>query len=79
MSITVKTTNSNRVSVVQGSQASGSVVIKRADDLTVQGLSNVQSTDLQDGYTLVFDAVTNKWVTQQITGDVISAVDGGTY
>jgi hypothetical protein len=79
MSVTVKTTNSNRVSVVQGSQTSASVVIKRADNLTIQGLSNVQSTDLQDGYTLVFDAATNNWVTQQITGDVISTVDGGTY
>lgn len=79
MSVTVKTTTNNRVSVAQGSQTGASVVIKRADDLTVQGLSNVQSTDLQDGYTLVFDAATNKWVTQQITGDVISTVDGGTY
>lgn len=79
MSVTVRTTNNNRVAVVQGSQTGAAVVIKQADNLTVQGLSNVQSTDLQDGYTLVFDAATNKWVTQQITGDVISTVDGGTY
>lgn len=79
MSVTVRTTNNNRVAVVQGSQTGAAVVIKQADNLTVQGLSNVQSTDLQDGYTLVFDATTNKWVTQQITGDVISTVDGGTY
>lgn len=79
MSITVTSTNNNRVSVVQGNQAGASVVVKRADNLTVQGLSNVQSTDLQDGYTLVYDSATNKWVTQQISGAVIDAVDGGTY
>lgn len=79
MSVTVKTTTTNKVAVSQGSQTGASVVIKNADNLTVQGLSNVQSTDLQDGYTLVFDAATNKWVTQQISGDVIATVDGGTY
>ena len=79
MSVIVSSTNNNRVSVVQGNQAGAAVVVKRADNLTVQGLSNVQSTDLQDGYTLIYDAATSKWVTQQITGVAIDAVDGGTY
>jgi hypothetical protein len=79
MSVTVSSTNNNRVSVVQGNQTGASVVVKRADNLTVQGLSNVQSTDLQDGYTLIYDAATNKWVTQQIGNVAISAIDGGVY
>jgi hypothetical protein len=79
MSVIVSTTNNNKVSVVQGNQTGASVVVKRADNLTVQGLSNVQSTDLQDGYTLVYDSTTNKWITQQISGAAINAVDGGTY
>lgn len=82
MSNVVKLTpgsQTNRISVSQGSQSASSVVIKKADNLTVQGLSNVVSTDLQDGYTLVYDSETNKWVTQPISGGNISSVDGGTY
>ena len=70
---------SNTIRVVSGSQQTGSIVVKKGGDLTVQGLSNVVSTDLQDGYTIVFDAAQNKWVTQKITGEVVVSVDGGTY
>lgn len=79
MSVTVRSTSARNIAVTQGSQAQGSVVVKKAGELTVQGLSNVVSTDLQDGYTLVYDSVTNKWYTQQITGDVVQSIDGGTY
>lgn len=70
---------SNRITVVQGSQPTGSVVIKKAENLTVQSLSNVVSTDLQDGYTLVYDSETKKWIAQQIPAGSVGAVDGGTY
>lgn len=79
MSVTVRTGTARSVSVNQGSQSSGSIVIKKGENLTVQGLSNVVSTDLQDGYTLVYDAETNKWVAQQIPAGSVGAVDGGTY
>lgn len=69
---------SNTIRVITGQQPSGSVVIKKGGDLTIQGLSNVVSTDLQDGYTLVYDSESNKWVTQQV-GGAIASVDGGTY
>lgn len=70
---------SNPIRVIQGGQSTSSVVVKKAGDITVQGLSNVVSTDLQDGYTLVYDSTTKKWITQQVTGDSIQLVDGGTY
>lgn len=70
---------SNTIRVIQGSQPTGSIVVKKSADLTVQGLSNVVSTDLQDGYTLVFDSTTNKWITQQIDGVAIASLDGGIY
>lgn len=70
---------SNTIRVIQGSQPTGSIVVKKGADLTVQGLSNVVSTDLQDGYTLVFDSTTNKWITQQIDGVAIASLDGGIY
>jgi hypothetical protein len=69
----------NRITVVQGSQSTGSVVVKKADNLTLQGLTNVVSTDLQDGYTLVYDSETKKWITQPVSGGSIASVDGGTY
>lgn len=71
---------SNTVRVVSGANRNtGSIVVKKGGDLTVQGLSNVVSTDLQDGYTLVYDAAQNKWVAQQVSGETIQSVDGGTY
>lgn len=79
MSVVVRTATPTSISVGSGSQSTASVVVKRADNLTVQGLSNVVSTDLQDGYTLVYDSDTRKWVAQQISGAVIATVDGGTY
>lgn len=79
MSVTVRTGRNNAIAVSQGSQQTGSVVVKKADNLTVQGLSNVVSTDLQDGYTLVYDAETKKWIAQQIPAGTVGAVDGGTY
>lgn len=79
MSVTVRTGTTNSISVSQGSQTTSSVVVKKADNLTVQGLSNVVATDLQDGYTLVYDSETKKWVTQQIPASAVQSVDGGTY
>lgn len=70
---------SNTIRVVQGAQSTGAVVVKKSGDLTIQSLSNVVSTDLQDGYTLVYDSDTKKWVAQQISATTIAAVDGGTY
>lgn len=79
MTVVVKTTPTNSISVSQGVQGTASVVVKKGGDLTLQSLSNVVSTDLQDGYTLVYDSETKKWVTQQFSSNVIASVDGGTY
>lgn len=79
MTVTVRTKTTNNIAVTQGSQTTGAVVVKRGGDITLQSLSNVVSTDLQDGYTLVYDSQLNKWVTQLVSGDAIQSVDGGTY
>lgn len=79
MSVIIRSNPATNISVTQGSQTTGAVVVKTGADLTVQGLKNVVSTDLQDGYTLVYDSTTNKWVTQQIDSGQIASVDGGTY
>lgn len=79
MSVTVRTGTTNNISVSQGSQVGSSVIVKKGDALTVQSLSNVVSTDLQDGYTLVYDSETKKWVTQLVSVAAVASVDGGTY
>lgn len=79
MSVTVRTTPQNSITVTQGSQTAGGVTIKKSGDLTLQGLSNVNSTNLDDGYTIIYDTQTRKWVTQPVSNVTITAVDGGTY
>lgn len=80
MTVTVRSNSSRSVTVSQGSQASAGIVIKKGGELTVQQLTNVVSTDLQDGYSLVYDAATGKFVTRKIELDVVTTVvDGGTY
>ena len=79
MTVVVRQSSSNSIAVTQGSQTQAAITVKKGADLTVQGLSNVVSTDLQDGYTLVYDTTTNKWITQQLGIESIAGIDGGTY
>ena len=65
--------------VNQGGSARASVVVKKGGNLTIQSLQNVDATDLQDGYTLVYDQDTGKFVTQPAGNVTITLVDGGTY
>ena len=53
---------------------------KQVTSAKVEQLANIDiSNGLQDGYTLVYDEPTGKWVAQQLeAGDLIS-LDGGTY
>lgn len=76
MTVVVRSGSANRIAVSQGGQSSASIVVKRAADVTLQSLNNVVATDLQDGYTLIYDTDTNKWVAQPVT---LVTVDGGTY
>jgi len=70
----------NSLTVNAGSRSEGAVVIKKLDgSLTVQGLSNVDSANLQDGYTIIYDAETNTWVTQEIVATAVASLDGGYY
>lgn len=75
MTVTVISGSTNRVAVSQGQQSSASIVVKKAtDNITLQSLNNVVATELEDGYTLVYDLDLNKWVAQPLT-----TVDGGTF
>ena len=78
---TTSTTSRTPALVVNaGSRSESAVVVKRLDgSLTVQGLSNVNSANLQAGYTIIYDAETNTWVTQEIVATAVANLDGGTY
>jgi hypothetical protein len=46
--------------------------------VNLEELKNVNSTDLEDGYTLIWSETEKQWVTQQIQAKA-SNIDGGTY
>jgi hypothetical protein len=59
---------------------------KQVTSAKVEQLANIDiSNGLQDGYTLVYDEPTGKWVAQQIEFDIgadqfnLESLDGGTY
>lgn len=55
---------------------------QRVTNASLQQLSNVDTTvnGLQDGYTLVYDEDTGKWVAQELSSSVsLDVLDGGTY
>ena len=78
MAVTVSKNNNTGISVALGASATGSITINKSTGGTLQSLSNVVTTDLQDGYTLIYDTSTSKWVAQPISAGVAS-VDGGIY
>lgn len=47
--------------------------------VNLEELKNVNSVDLEDGYSLIWNESDQQWVTQQITVSVASNIDGGTY
>jgi len=78
MAITVKKNTNTGISVAQGAGAVGSITVNKSTGGKLQSLSDVVTTDLQDGYTIIYDVTTNKWVAQAVSVGV-GTVDGGVY
>ena len=71
--VSVPSSDSRVVSTV----ATGS---QRVTSAKVEQLANVDSTDLEDGYTLVYDESAGKWVAKELTAELnLDNLDGGTY
>jgi hypothetical protein len=68
----------NNISVIQGSKPSASITINKSTGGKLQSLADVNTSDLQDGYTIIYDTTTSKWVAQPVSAGVV-AVDGGIY
>jgi hypothetical protein len=78
--------NSNPVSRLAAqvnTQPSINTRLKKIDFSLVklEELTNVDENGLQDGYTLIYDAGTQQWTTQELTDNNINIgnIDGGTY
>ena len=78
MAVTVRTSTSSGISVTQGAGATGSITVNKSTGGKLQSLADVNTTDVQDGYTIIYDTDTNKWVAQPISVGAL-AVDGGIY
>lgn len=80
MTIVIKNTNSNSISVNQGAATqTGIVVKKQAAAATLESIPNVSAVGLDNGDTLVYNATTRKWEAKPISIEVGGAIDGGTY
>ena len=53
---------------------------KRVTGARVEQLTNVDATGLEDGYTLIYDESTGKWVAKELSTEInVASLDGGTY
>lgn len=68
-----------KVTVGNSNNINTSIVSKRAA-AKVETLADVDATGLQDGYTLIYNSVTNKWEAANPATEVrLDNIDGGTY
>lgn len=74
--VSVGSSNSSNPRIVS-TVATGS---RRVTSAKVEQLANVDSTTLEDGYTLIYDEATGKWVAKEVSSVVQQGdIDGGTY
>ena len=79
MAIKVSIPSSSSSSRVISTVTTGS---KKVTNARVEQLANIdtETNGLEDGYTLVYDEDTGKWVAQQLSSSItLETLDGGTY
>ena len=70
--------NSSTLAVNQGGTSPAGIIVRKSTGGTLTSLGDVNTSSVQDGFTLVYDSETNKWIAQAVTSAVVS-VDGGRY
>lgn len=79
MSTVVINSSPTRAIASSRTQQPANILVKKLDStLKLQQLSNINTTNLTDGFGLVYDAETNEFVFSALTA-VVGNVDGGTY
>lgn len=68
-----------KVTVGNSNNINTNIVSKRTAS-KVEALADVDTKNVQDGYTLIYNSVTGKWEASNPATDVIlNNIDGGTY
>ena len=68
-----------KVTVGNSNNINTNIVSKRTAS-KVEALTDVDTKNVQDGYTLIYNSVTGKWEASNPATDVIlNNIDGGTY
>lgn len=80
--ITVNTISRPSIIVSQGGQTNASVIIRRTGNVSLQGLNDVDTTNLEDGYALIYNSATGKFVSSPTTdfgiaGDYVANLTSG--
>ena len=79
MSTVVVNSSPTKVIASSRTQQPANILIKKLDqNLKLQQISNVNSTNLTDGYGLVYNAATNEFIFSSLSA-VVGNIDGGTY
>jgi len=84
MALIVRTSSNNAITTTVGSAAPNINTTVRKISLplvNLEELKNVDSDDLDNGYTLIYDSVEEKWVAQSPDELELNLqnIDGGTY
>jgi len=68
----------NNIAISQGSRSTGSITVNKSTGGKLQSLSDVVTSDLQNGYSIVYNESINKWVAQPVAA-AVGVIDGGVY
>jgi hypothetical protein len=82
MSLNIRVNTTPNVRTVVDTQSTKVNTRLREIDFSLVNLEELKNVDenvngLEDGYTLVYDADQQRWITRAVTG--ITNIDGGTY
>lgn len=76
--VSISSPTNSSLTVNQGGSSPSSLIVRKSTGGTLTSLGDVNTSSLQDGYTLVYDSDSNKWIAQAVTAAVVT-VDGGRY
>jgi hypothetical protein len=54
-------------------------VVSKKTVTKIENLQDIDASDVQDGYTLIFNAVTRKWEAAPAEEITLGIIDGGTF
>lgn len=75
MTTIIRPRTQNNIAIAAGSSSQAAIIARSGVAVaSLQSISNVDAAALSEGDTLVYDAITQKWVAKPI-----SSLDGGTY